>query len=51
MQDDDLMVTITIEPPEASFEQLTGLSEEQTLDVIAHTLAEVGVEEPVEVGV
>jgi len=51
MQDEDLMVTITIEPPEASFEQLTGLSEEQTLDVIAHTLAEVGVEEPVEVGV
>jgi probable rRNA maturation factor len=51
MQDDDLMVTITIEPPEASFEQLTGLSEEQTLDVIAHTLAEVGVETPVEVGV
>jgi probable rRNA maturation factor len=51
MQDDDLMVTITIEPPEASFEQLSGLSEEQTLDVIAHTLAEVGVEEPVEVGV
>src|SRR6185312_16027564 len=51
MQDDDLMVTITIEPPEASFEQLTGLTEEQTLEVIAHTLSEVGVEEPVEVGV
>jgi probable rRNA maturation factor len=51
MQDDDLMVTITIEPPEESFEQLTGLNEESMLDVIAHTLAEVGVEEPVEVGV
>lgn len=51
MEDDDLMVTITIEPPEASFEQLTGLSEEQTLDVIAHALAQVGVETPVEVGV
>ncbi len=45
------MVTITIEPPEASFEQLTGLTEEQTLDVIAQALAQVGVEEPVEVGV
>jgi probable rRNA maturation factor len=51
MEEDDLMVTITIEPPEASFEQLTGLTEEQTLDVIAQALAQVGVEEPVEVGV
>jgi probable rRNA maturation factor len=51
MQDDDLMVTITIEPPETSFEQLTGLSEEQTLDVIAQTLAQAGIDEPVEVGV
>jgi probable rRNA maturation factor len=51
MQDDDLMVTITIEPPEASFEQLTGLNEEKALDVIAHTLAHVGIETPVEVGV
>jgi probable rRNA maturation factor len=51
MQDDDLMVTITIEPPEASFEQLMGMNEERTLDVVAHTLALVGVEIPVEVGI
>src|SRR3954452_8431606 len=51
MDEDDLLVTITVEPPEGSFQQLTGLGEEQTLDVIAHTLAHVGVETPVEVGV
>jgi probable rRNA maturation factor len=51
LEEEDLMVTITIEPPEASFEQLTGLTEEQTLEVIAQSLAQVGVEEPVEVGV
>jgi probable rRNA maturation factor len=51
MEDDDLMVTITIEPPEASFQQLTGLDEEQALDLVAHTLAHVGVETPVEVGI
>lgn len=51
--DDELpvAVTITIEPPEATLGEVTGLDEEQTLNVIAAALDHLEVDQPIEIGV